>query len=112
MTRMPAISLSCYTFNLFQHFILLTYDFGHNIDLVITNASSEFIISPFMLDTYISDQKIFALTLTFQSRLFTKQPFPVVNLEKNNIYELKKCIAAAFSYVEHLYLDFLGQFFN
>ena len=62
-------------FDLLQHITCPTHYSGHTIDLVITNASSKFIICPFMLDTYISDHKLFDLTL--QSQLFPKQRFPV-----------------------------------
>ena len=45
------------TFNLCQHVSLSTHNFGHILDLTITNASSNLVICPYMLDTYISDHK-------------------------------------------------------
>ena len=45
------------TFNYCQHVFLPTHNSGHILDLIITNASSNLIICPYMLDTYISDHK-------------------------------------------------------
>ena len=49
-----------------------------------------------MLDMYNLDQKLFALTLTFLSRLFTKQLLPRMNFNKIDISEFNKDIAAGF----------------
>ena len=43
------------TFNLCQHVSLPTYNSGHILDLIITNAPLYLVICQYMLDTYISD---------------------------------------------------------
>ena len=70
------------TFDLLRHVTLPTHDSGHTIEIVLTNAFSKFIICPFMLILTFQTTKLFALTMTFLSKLFTKQRFPVVNLKK------------------------------
>ena len=42
------------TFNLCQHVSIPTHNSGHILDLIITNASSNLIICPYVLDAYIS----------------------------------------------------------
>ena len=84
------------TFDLLQHVTCPTHDSGHTTDLVITNASSKFTICPFMLDTYISDQKNICMTSTFLSQLFTKQRSPIVNLRKLIFLNLIKILQLLF----------------
>ena len=63
------------TFDLLQHVTLPTHDSGHTIDLVITNASSKFIICPFILDTYISDHKTIYINLDLPKQTVHKTTF-------------------------------------
>ena len=64
------------TFNLCQHVSFPTHNSGHILDLIITNASSNLVICPYMLDTYISDHKTVSVNIDV--------PKPTVNNNNNN----------------------------
>ena len=61
------------TFNLCQHVSLPNRNSDHILDLIITNASSNLVICPYMLDTNISRIiKLCALILIFRNQLSIK----------------------------------------
>ena len=79
-----------------------TYDSGHTIDLVITNASSKFKICPFILDTYISGHKTICIDLDILKPTVHKTTFFCGQVKKIDISEFNKDILAAFSNIEYL----------
>ena len=95
------------TFDLPQHVTCPTHDSGHIIDLVLTNASSKFIICSFMFDMHISDHKTICIDLDLSKPTVHKTTFSCRQLKKNDNSEFNKDMAAAFSNVENLDLDSL-----
>ena len=63
------------SFDLLQYVTHPTHDSGHTIDLVITKASSKFVICPFLLDTYISDHKTVCIDLNLAKPTVHKTAF-------------------------------------
>ena len=55
------------TFNLCQHVSFPTQNSEHVLDLIITNGSSNLFTCPFLLDTYISDQKTVCVDINLNS---------------------------------------------
>ena len=94
-----------------QYITHATHDSGHTIDLVITDASSTYVICPLLLDTNISDRKTVCIDLhlikpTVHKKLSCRQ------LRRIDLYEFNKGIAPTFSNVKHLDFDSFVQFFN
>ena len=71
------------TFDLLQNITHPTHDSDHTIDLVITNASSKFIIRPFMLDTYVSDHKTICIDFELSKPTVHKTTFSCRQFKKN-----------------------------
>ena len=71
------------TFDLLQNITHPTHDSDHTIDLVITNASSKFIIRPFMLDTYVSDHKTICIDFDLSKPTVHKTTFSCRQFKKN-----------------------------
>ena len=55
------------TLNLCQHVSFPTHNSGHVLDLIITNALSNLVTCPFLLDTYISDHKTLCINLSSET---------------------------------------------
>ena len=62
-------------FNLCQHVSLPTHNSGHILDLIITNASSNLIICPYVLDTYISDHRTVCVDIDLPKLAVNKVTF-------------------------------------
>ena len=77
------------TFNLCQHFSLPTHNSGHIFVLTITNASSNLVICPYMLDTHISDHKTLCVDMDLPKPIvnkvtFSYRPICKINFTKFN----------------------------
>ena len=72
------------TFNLCQHVSFPTHNSGHVLDSIITNASSNLVTCPFLLDTYISDHKTVCVDIDL--------PKPNINKVTSLIAQLIKLI--------------------
>ena len=99
-------------FNLNQHISFPTHDFGHILDLIITNASSKLAIYPNSIDTCISDQKTVYIDLDIQKPVAEKSLFTFRPSNKINFTDFNNDITAAFLNFEHLDLKSLVTHFN
>ena len=72
------------TLNLCQHVSLSTQNSGHILDLMITNASLNLIICPYMLDTYISDHKTVCVDIDLPKPAVNKVTFSCCLINKIN----------------------------
>ena len=90
------------TFNLCQHVSLPTHVSGHILDLIITNASSNLIICPYVLDTYISDHKTVCVDIDLLQPTVNKVIFSCRPINKINFTDFNQDISNAFSNIENL----------
>ena len=99
-------------FNLKQHIFFPTHDFGHILDLIITNVSSKLAIYPNLIDTCIFDHKIVYIDLDIQKPVAQKSSITFRPLNKINLTVFNNDITATFLNFEHLDLNSLVLHFN
>ena len=100
------------TFNLCQHVSLPTHNSGLILDLIITNASSNLIICPYVLDTYISDHKTVCVDTDLPKPAVNKVTFSCRPISKINFTDFNQDISNAFSNIDNFNLDSLIDHFN
>ena len=84
------------TFNLCQHVSFPTQNSGHVLDLIITNASSNLVTCPFLLDTYISDHKTVCVDIDLPKPNINKVTFSYRPINKINFTDFNQDISNAF----------------
>ena len=87
------------TFNLSQHVSLPAHNFGYILDLIFTNASSNLVICPYMLDIFISYHKIVCVDIDLPKPTVNKVKFSYRPIKKINFTEFNQDISNAFSQV-------------
>ena len=100
------------TFNLCQHVSFPTQNSGHVLDLIITNASSNLVTCPFLLDTYISDHKTVCVDIDLPKPNINKVTFSYRPINKINFTDFNQDISNAFSNIDNFNLDSLIDHFN
>ena len=100
------------TFNLCQHVCLPTHNSGHILDLIITNASSNLVICPYMLDTYISDHKTVCIDINLLKPTVNKVTFSYRPINKINFIEFNQDLSNAFSNLDNFSPESLLDHFN
>ena len=79
-----------------QHVSLPTHNSCHILDLFITNASSNLVICPYMLDTYISDYKTVCADIDLPKPTVNKVTFSHRPINKINFTEFNQFIQCFF----------------
>ena len=100
------------TFNLCQQVSLPTHNSGHILDFIITNASSNLVICPYMLDTYISDHKTVCVDIDLPKPTLNKITFSYRPIKKINFPEFNQDISDAFSKLDNFDIESLIDQFN
>ena len=100
------------TFNLCQQVSLPTHNSGHILDLIITNASSNLIICPYVLDSYISDHKTVCVDIDLPKPAVNKVTFSCRPINKINFTNFNQDIPNAFSNIDNFDLDSLIDHIN
>ena len=85
---------------------------GHVLDLIITNASSNLVTCPFLLDTYISDHKTVCVDIDLPKPNINKVTFSYRPINKINFTDFNQDISKAFSNIDNYNLDSLIDHFN
>ena len=81
------------TFNSFQYIFLPTHNSSHILDLIITNASSNPVICPYMLDAYISIHKTVCVDIDLPKPTVNKVTFSYRLINKINFTEFNQDIS-------------------
>ena len=100
------------TFNLCQHVSFSTYNSGHVLDLIITNASSNLVTCPFLFYTYISDHKTVCVDIDLPKSNINKITFSYRQINKINFTDFNQDISNAFSNIDNFNLDSFINHFN
>ena len=100
------------TFNLCQYVSFPTQNSGHVFDLIITNASSNLVTCPFLLDTYISDHKTVCVEIDLPKPYTNKVTFSYRLINKINFTDFNQDMCKAFSNIDNFNLDLLIHHFN
>ena len=95
-----------------QHVSFPTPNSGHVLDLIITNASSNLVTCPFLLDTYISDHKTVCVDIDLPKPNINKVTFSYCPINKINFTDFNQDISNAFSNIDNFNLDSLIDHFN
>ena len=95
-----------------QHVSFPTLNSGHVLDLMITNASSNLVTCPFLLDTYISDHKTVCVDIDLPKPNINKVTFSNRPINKINFIDFNQDISNAFSNIDNFNLDSLIDHFN
>ena len=85
---------------------------GHVLDLIITNASSNLVTCPFLLDTYISYHKTVCVYIDLTKPNINKVTFSYRPINKINFTDFNQDISNAFSNIDNFNLDSLIDHFN
>ena len=99
-------------FHLCQHVPLPTHNSGHVLNLIITNASSNLVICPYMLDTYISDHKTVCVDINLPKPTVNKVTFSYHPINKINFTEFNQDKSNAFSNLDNFDLESLIDHFS
>ena len=99
-------------FNFSQHVSLPTHNSGHILDLIITNASSNLIICPCVLDAYISYHKTVRVDIDLPKLVVNKETFSCRPINKITFTDFNQDIYNAFSNIDNFDLDLLIDHFN
>ena len=95
-----------------QHVSFPTQNSGHVLDLIITNASSNLVTYPFLLNTYISDHKTVCVDIDLPKPNINKVTFSYRPINKINFTDFNQDIFNAFSNIDNFNLDSLIDHFN
>ena len=98
--------------NLCQHVSLPIHNSDHILDLIITNALSNIIICPYLLDTYISDHKTVCVDIDLPKPAVIKVTFSCRPINNINFTDFNQDISNAFSNIYNFDLDSLFDNFN
>ena len=99
-------------FNLCQHVSLPTHNSGNILDLIITNASSNLVICPYILETYILDHKTVCVDIDLPKPAFNKVTFSYRPINKINFAEFNQDVSNAFFKLDNFNLESLIDHFN
>ena len=99
-------------FNLCQHVSLPTLISGHILDFIITNASSNLVICPYLLDTCISYNKTVCVDTDLPKPTVNKVTFSYRSINKINFTEFNQDISNAFSKLANFDLESVIDHFN
>ena len=94
-----------------QHVSFPTQNSGHVLDLIITNASSNLVTCPFLLDTYFSDHKTVCVDIDLPKPNINKVTFSYRPSNKINFTDFNQDISNAFSNTDNFNLDSLIDHF-
>ena len=83
-------------FNLYQHMSLPIHNSCRILDLIITNASSNLVICPYMRDPYILDRKTVYFDIDLPKPTVNKITFSYRPINKINFTEFNQDISNAF----------------
>ena len=100
------------TSNLCQYVSLSTHNYGHILDLIITNASLNLVICPRMLDAYISGHKTVCADIDLLKQTVNKVTFSYCLSNKINLTEFIQDISDEFSNLDNFNLESLIGHFN
>ena len=75
---------------MYQHDSLPTHNSSHILNLIVTNASSNLVICPYMLDTYILDQNTVCVDIDFLKPTVNKVTFSYRSIYKINFNEFNQ----------------------
>ena len=89
------------TFNLYQYVSLPTHNSGHILDFIITNASSNLVICPYMLHTYISDYKTLCVDFDLPKPAVNKVTFSYCPINKIKCTDFNQNVSNAFSKLDN-----------
>ena len=100
------------SFNLCRHVSFPIHNSSHILDLIVTNASSNLVTGPYLLNTYISDHKTVCIDIGHSKPNVNKVTFSYRPINKINFTEFNQDMSIAFSSLANFNLNSLINQFS